>query len=91
MLARTLLDEASLQAQRGSRRVAIVTAHAAIKSALAQGAAAPPRWKQLSAETDAVLGGAEATDALVTEIIDAAIDVVTHVEATRAAATALRR
>lgn len=91
LLARTLLDEAQLQAQRGSRRVAIVTAHAAIRSAVAQGGAAPPRWKQLSADTDAVLGGAEATDELATEIIAAALDVVTHVEEERAAATALRR
>jgi len=91
LLARTLLDEAQLQAQRGSRRLAIVSAHAAVKSALAQAdIPPPPNWPLLTKQADAVLAGTPATSEMVEELLAAAVDAVARVEATLPAATAAR-
>lgn len=89
LLARALLDEAQVQAQSGSRRLAIVSAHAAVQSAIAQHAVAPPsNWSLLAAQAEAVLAGTPATGELVDEILAAAEDTVRRVEATQPAATA---
>jgi predicted MFS family arabinose efflux permease len=83
MLPRTLLDEATLQGQQGARRLAIVTAHAAVRSALAQGAADPPDdWPQFQAAGDAVLAGSPATDELVEQMLAAARQAVAQMEPT---------
>ena len=83
LLPRTLLDEATLQGQQGARRLAIVTAHAAVQSALAQGAVDPPSdWEHLQSAADAILAGTDASDELVEEMLAAARAAVAQVEAT---------
>jgi len=85
LLPRALLDEATLQGQQGAWRLAIVTAHAAIRSAFAQGAALPDAdWPKLVAQADDVLAGAPATPALVDDMLAAASRVVHQMEADRA-------
>ncbi|MGB8861695.1 MAG: hypothetical protein WCC60_20745 [Ilumatobacteraceae bacterium] len=90
LLPRTLLDEATLQGQQGASRLAIVTAHAAVRSALAQGALSPPeRWQQLQALAEAVLAGEPPSAGLVDDMLAAARSVVGQLET--AATTIPRR
>lgn len=81
LLPRTLLDEAYLQETQGSSRLAIVTAQAAIRSAVAQGAGAPVDWQRLESLGNDILAGAPATSGLVDEMLAAARQVVTQLEA----------
>lgn len=89
LLPRTLLDEATVQGAQGSSRLAIVTAHAAIRSALAQGAEMPDAWHELESLGNDVLAGTPATPILVDAMLAAAGLVVTQLES--ALATTTRR
>lgn len=90
LLPRALLDEATLQGQQGARRLAVVTGHAAIRSALAQKAIDPPdEWVVLDEQGEAVLAGTPATTALVDQMLAAAQQAVERFEAA-ADATARR-
>ncbi len=81
-LPRALFDEARVQAQQGSRRLSIVTSHAAIRSALAQRSIQPPDdWAALSAQGEDVLAGTPATTALVDQMLAAAHQAVEGFEA----------
>lgn len=87
-LPRALYDEAMVQARRGSQRVAVLTAHASIRAALAgDDMLPPPDWTSLSTRADAVLAGGPATEDLVEEILAAARDLVERAGPTTLGAT----
>ena len=85
LLPRTLLDEATVQGAQGSSRLAIVSAHAAIRSALAQGAETPDSWHELEVLGNDILAGAPATPTLVDAMLAAARAVVVQLESALAA------
>ncbi len=80
LLPRTLLDEANLQEAQGSSRLAIVTAQAAIRSAVAQGAVPPVGWQRLESLGNDILAGTPAAPGLVDEMLAAARQVVIQLE-----------
>ena len=82
-----LLDEAGLQGTQGSSRLAIVTAQAAIRSAVAQGAVPPVGWERLESLGNDILAGTPATPGLVDEMLAAARQVVTQLESAVALTT----
>lgn len=92
LLSRTLLDEALVQEGRGSRRLALITAHAAIGSAVAQGSSPPPpHWQELQDRADAVLAGDAPTTDDVNEMLAAAQVAVANAEASAVAAPTTAR